>query len=82
MVSSRDSYSIVMKRNQEPIKGKHRKLLIASKSKNLPDYPPISGSVRSETILSGFIYDEIKPGVIDCHFFAEADPKISLFIMR
>ena len=82
MVSSRDSYSVVFKRNEEPIKGKHRKLIIAGKSKNLPNYPPIKGAVRSDTILSGFIFDEAKPCVIDCHFFAEADPKISLFIMR
>jgi len=82
MVNSRDSYSIVNRRIEEPIKGKHKKLLLASKSKNMADYPAISGCVRSETILSGFIFDEIKPGVIDCHFFAEADPKISLFIMR
>lgn len=80
MVSSRDSYSVVFKRLQE--KGKLRKLMLANKSKNLTNYPPISGAVRSTTILSGFIFDEIKEGTIECHFFAEVDPKISLFIMR
>ena len=81
MVSSRDQYSVIFKRMTED-KGKHRKLYIASKSKDLANYPPTQGAVRSEVILSGFIFDEIGSNCIDCHFYAETDPKISLFICR
>ena len=83
MVSSRDAYQIVFKCKKESgTENKNRRLIISSKSKNMDDYPPVSGCVRIDTILSGFIFDEVKPGVMDCHFYAEADPKISLFIMK
>jgi hypothetical protein len=84
MVSSRDQYVIIARReippNQSP-SGK-RTMVIAGRSKDLDQYPPTPGVVRAQTKISGYWIEEIEPQVCNVHFIAETDFKISLFIQK
>jgi hypothetical protein len=84
VVSSRDQYMMAQTRRLEASKSPNGKkcIYIALKSKDLPDYPPIDGVVRIQTILTGFYLVELEPNLVEIHFYLESDAKISMFIAK
>lgn len=84
MVSSRDQYLVIYRKeipaNVNP-SGK-RALIIAAKSIDHDEYPPVQGAVRAQTKISGYFIEELEPNLCDVHFAVEADFKISLFISK
>ena len=59
---------------------------MASKSKDLDEYPPVQGSVRATTYICGFYVQEMmdKDNKVYCEvdFIVESDIKISLLIAK
>jgi hypothetical protein len=84
VVSSRDQYMMAQTRRVEASKSQNGKkcIYIALKSKDLPDYPPVNGVVRIQTILTGFYLVELEPNLVEIHFYLESDAKISMFIAK
>jgi len=84
VVSSRDQYMMAQTRRVEASKSPNGKkcIYIALKSKDLPDYPPVDGVVRIQTILTGFYLVELMPNLVEIHFYLESDAKISMFIAK
>ena len=84
VVSSRDQYMMAQTRRVEASKSPNGKkcIYIALKSKDLPDYPPVDGVVRIQTISTGFYLVELMPNLVEIHFYLESDAKISMFIAK
>jgi hypothetical protein len=57
-------------------------MVICGRSKDLDQYPPTPGIVRAQTKISGYWIEELEPNLVDVHFIAETDFKISLFIQK
>jgi hypothetical protein len=84
MVSSRDQYCVINVRDTPAAQSPtgNRILYVALKSLNSENYPKKDGCVRAETIMSGYLIEEISPNKLDVHFMIESDFKVSLFIQK